>query len=115
MAALSPVGDVPRGQRVVHGEERADRTGGRRDARRRVHRVVDRGGAVGVADDVEVHEVGALRPQAVVGEPPGRGEVGEEDAGVVAGRGDERGGELAALGPRQVDAIERLPLLRPAQ
>ena len=53
--------DVPRRERVVHREGRADRTGRQRDARRGVHRVVDRGGLVGVADDVDVHEVGPQR------------------------------------------------------
>ena len=69
ITACNPVAMSHAGQRVVHGERRAHRTGGEGDARRRVHRVVDRGGLVGVADDVHVDEVGAAGAQPLVGEP----------------------------------------------
>src|SRR5215213_4318516 len=104
-------GDVPRGKRVVHREQRADRSRGVGDTGRRVHRVVDRGALVGVAHDVDVDEVGATGAQARVGQPARLGEVREEETGVVARCGDELGGELPPLRTREVDGDRALPLV----
>ena len=104
------------GSALFTGNERTDRPGGGGDARRRVHRVVDRGRLVGVADDVDVHEVGAPRAEPGVGQPARLGEVGEEDA-----RRSSPGAVMSVVassrpsGRDRSMAIERFPLFSPAQ
>ena len=97
-------GDVPRRQHVVGGQHAAGRAGGVGEARRRVDRVVDRGAAVGVAEDVDVDEVVAAGPQPLVGPAsPPSGKFDRKMPPVGPGGGDQLGDQLLALGAAQVD------------
>ena len=107
--------EVPGRRHGVHRTVVGDRAGDHREAGDGVHRVVDMSAAVARTDDVERDQVGALLGQLLVGEPAARRHVGREDAGALARRGDQRRQSSRPRGLRRSTAIERLPLLRPAQ
>ena len=92
---------VPRRQDVVDGLVPFDRPGHRGKAYGRIDGVVDRGGAVPGADEVDHDQIGALFAEPLVVEPPARGEVRHEEAAVVARCTHEIGEELTALVPTE--------------
>lgn len=109
--------EVPGRQHVVHGFVRGRAAlvaGDVGDADARVDGVVHRRTAVPVALHGELDQVFAPRLELVVVEPAARRKVGEQDARVLARRGDERHRELAALGPAQVDGHRTLGLVEAA-
>ncbi len=102
-------GDVPGGQHVV--DRPGAVAGDRREAGGGVDGVVDGGAAVGVPGQAEHDQVVAARAQPLVGQPAGGREVGQEQAGVRARCGNQRGDQLAALGAAQVDGDRPLALV----
>ena len=72
--------------------------GHQRKPARRVDRVVDRGRAVAVADEAQHDHIGAGCLEAGEIETAQWRQIGQQDAGAGAGRGDQGAGDVAALG-----------------
>ena len=109
---IEPGGDVPGRQDVVHGRPARGSAlaGDQRKPARRVDRVIDRGGAVAVADQPQQDHVLALCLQAGIIEARQRRQVSQNDARTRTGSGGDRLGESAAFGfvERQRDRALRL-------
>jgi len=92
-----------------HGD--VARTAGPGKPAGRVDRVIHSRGAVGVADDVDHDQVRSPLRELLVVEEAARGEVGEEEAGLGSGRGDQRLHQFAAFVRAKVDLDRTLALV----
>ena len=104
---------VPRRQQVVERHGEVSWPGRPREARGRVHRVVDCRRAIVVADDVDHDQVGSPLAEPLVVEEAAGGEVRQEQARVGPRSGDQRGDDLAPLLGAEVDLDRALALVEP--
>ena len=105
--------DVPCRKDAVERLCEVARPGRPRKAGRRVDRIIDLAGAIGISGERDHYEVSAAPAQRVVFEPAAGGKISEKNAGLFARRGDQRRHQFTSFWRAHVDLNRALALVQP--